>query len=919
MMRRLTLVCLLLLCVGCVAGAAQMELTVTERAGVDRTAEPVTTGVPIAKGELADVKNVRLLLDGKEVPAQFRVAGRWLPDTSIKWLLVDLQATLKANETKTYTLEYGPGVTAAAKPAAVVKINEAGGEYVVTTGAATFHVRKSGPFNLFERVELKGNAELVASRPRGYQGAEVRKLRKMVTRAIPGAKNTGRSHLVTVLSTDAATLEDYTLTFLTDQEYEVVGAKTGNQGRGAYRKNFTSQNRLISIPGNQWLPYARPKKGDTYTFRTIPAGSSFKSEGVFGTKVLEAGPLRSVVQIKGCFGPTTAPAMEFTARYHFYAGSSRVKLLFTLENNDFGGRTNTGNANNCNIGGINCVFFDEMFLRLPLALGAGRKLRLGGAADAAALTTDFDTAVELYQDSSGTPKWNRYRNKKYHPRPNSYVTFKGYKVFSGEVEVATGDQALGWLDASDAKKGVTVAARDFWQNFPKALAADKDGTVEIGLFPARYVGDFAFRSGEHKTHELLFEFHGGAPGPDGNKARAVAFNHPLRLEPAPQWSAKTRALGPLHPFDMTHYKAYEIRNLSFVGVFPEGVRKGASALSRREQMDFYGWMDYGDFAMDFESGSGQWGMKYDMDYHLAQQWARSLNPLWWTVFVQASKHHCDVDVHHQPHYPGIHYVNGGSWAHSQHNEPGHINPNRNRGRFTKDLCFGARGAATRHYLTGDWKARQTVIEQANNALARYMSPQAEPDPSKINRLGWRGDACTLNRLLEGYLISGEQKYLTRARWLIKSCAYDGKPAKHRSTSLWSSTFYMMALARYVEMCPADKDAKAWLLAHLETLYKGSTGPDCMMYAVTPQPDGSVKGRGSTSMYNVMGADALTIANQLTGEKRYFDLARRLFAYGVKNACWKNGPATYVHIHSANGALHGNWFMAADAARRAEGN
>ena len=73
------------------------------------------------------------------------------------------------------------------------------------------------------------------------------------------------------------------------------------------------------------------------------------------------------------------------------------------------------------------------------------------------------------------------------------------------------------------------------------------------------------------------------------------------------------------------------------------------------------------------------------------------------------------------------------------------------------------------------------------------------------------------------------------------------------------------------------------------------------------------------MYNVMGADALTVAYQLTGDQKYFDLARRLFAYGVKNACWKNGPPTYFHIHSANGALHGNRFMAADAARRAEGN
>ena len=895
------------------SGAARVALTVAERAGVDRVNEPVTTGVPFPKGELKDVKNVRLLLDGEEVPAQFRVAGRWLPDPSVKWLLVDLQADLKASEIKTYTLEYGPGVTAAAKPKHAIQIKEDDDGYVVNTGVATFHISQK-TFTLLDRVIIAGKTVLSTTEPAG----ELRKLRKMVTRAIPGAKNTGRSHLVTVFSTDAATLEDYTLTYVTDQEYEVVGAKTGNQGRGTHRKDFKSKGGLISIPGNQWLPYARPKKGDTYTFRTIPAGSSFKSEGLFSAKVLEAGPLRSVIQIKGSFGPTSAPAMEFTARYHFYAGSSRVKLFFTLENNDFGGRTNTGNANNCNIGGINCVFFDEMVLRLPLSLGAKRTACFGRGLTTAPRAVPVDGRVELYQDSNGGAKWNRYQNKRYHPRPNSYVTFKGYKIYRGGEEFLSGDRPPGWLRVSDGKTPVTVAVRDFWRNFPKALAADKDGTVEVGLFPGRYAGDFPFRSGEHKTHEVLFAFHPRAVNLAASLWLSKALDDPLRLEPTPQWSARTRAFGDLQPYDIESYRSYEVRNLSFIGVFPEGVRKGPSALSRREQMDFSGWMDYGDFAMDFEGGSGQWGMKYDIDYHLAQQWARSLTPKWWDLFLAASKHHCDIDVHHQPHYPWIHYVKGGSWAHSQHDERGNINPNRNRGRFTKDLCFGARGAATRHYLTGDWKARMTVLEQADNALARYMSPQAEPDPTKINRMGWRGDACTLNRLLEGYLISGDPKYLTRARWLIKSCAFDGKPTRHRPISLWSSTFYMMALARYVEMCPEDKDARAWLLAHLETLYKATNRPECMMYTITPQPDGSVQGKGSTSMYNVMGSDALTVAYQLTGEKKYFDLARTCFAYGVKNACWKNGPPTYFHIHSANGALHGNRFMATDAALRKRG-
>jgi len=200
-----------------------------------------------------------------------------------------------------------------------------------------------------------------------------------------------------------------------------------------------------------------------------------------------------------------------------------------------------------------------------------------------------------------------------------------------------------------------------------------------------------------------------------------------------------------------------------------------------------------------------------------------------------------------------------------------------------------------------------------------MSPQKHPGPpERNNRMGWRGDACTLNRLLEGYLLSGEERYLERARWQVASCAFDGRPPKHRATSLWSSAFYMMALARYVEMFPDDAAAKRHLLAHIETLRRSVQPEDGIWYTITPRPDGSVVGKGTCSHYNIMAADALAIGYRLTRDRKYIDSARRCFAYGVKHACWKGGPPTYFQVHSANGALHGNVFMVVDSALRAAG-
>lgn len=389
----------------------------------------------------------------------------------------------------------------------------------------------------------------------------------------------------------------------------------------------------------------------------------------------------------------------------------------------------------------------------------------------------------------------------------------------------------------------------------------------------------------------------------------VGGESPLRAEPSANWFAKTRALGWLHPQDKENYPYYETRNLVTVGEIPARSPDKMSLLSQIEAHDFYGWMDYGDVPMDFEASSGQCNLKYDMDYHMAQQYARTLDPRWFGLFAAAARHRRDIDIHHQPHLRGMHFIKGGTWEHSQHGEPGYVNPNRNRAQHTKDLCYGARGTAALYYLTGDWKSYHSSLEIAHNALAEYMSPQSEPNPTRRNRMGWRGDAGSLKRLLEGYLLTGDENLLERARWVIKDCAYVGKPAKHEPVSLWSSTFYMMALHRYVEMFPQDAEAKRYLLAHLDTLYQCSKGETGMMYTITPRPDGTFEGKGTTSHYNVMGADALAIAYRLTGEMKYIETARRCFDYGIRASSWNSDPPAYTQVHNANGAMHGNVFMA----------
>ena len=898
--------------------SAAVKLFLGERLGVPRRGEPVTTGVPFPRDLLTDARSLRLVraADGREVRAQFRVTGRWLPGESIRWVLVDFQADLPAGGGEEYLLEYGPGVTPAKMAEPALRVEEGPEGYMVETGAARFVLSRTR-FTLFDTVTLADGTLLLSGEGADQAGAVLRGVSRMVTRAIPDPGNQGDHHLIYAEASADAPAEDWNLEFLDEENhYRAVGSLVGPDGTGeaTWGKAFRSESGRLILPADAWLVDRQARRGDRFTFSTIPAGSQATTQAVTSSRVCERGPLRTVIEFKGTVGRREARVLEFTAWYHFFAGSSRVQLDFTLENNAHSARTDTGNVTNADIGTPNTVFFDEFALRLPVRVGDDARWTLLGDAESAHLEGSLEAPVELYQDSSGTDFWDRYRDPQYHPRPNSYVEFRGYRVYQGDTVVGEGRHAVGSLGLRGSSGGVDVSVRDFWQNFPKALRVEPAGVLEVALFPGRYQGNFPLRPGEHKTHRLLFQFlPRGRGAPEGADA-ARAFSDPLILEASAEWWAETQALGVLHPYDPEHFGAYEVRNLSTVGVFPEGFTGERLSLPGQiEVLDFYGWMDYGDVPIDFEEPTGQWNLKYDFDFCMLRQYARTGRHEWLSLFRAAAVHAADIDTFHAPHYPELHFLKGGNWAHSLHDEPGHTNPHRNYNHFTRDLAFATRGPAAFYYLTGDWKAYEATRERAENALAPYMSPQEEPTDRPFSPVGERGQACTLDRLLEGYLLTGEERFRERALWCVKESAFDGRvdPDNPLEFSLWSMAFYALALERYVELFPGEELARRSFLAHADVLANSvdPAGKEGAAYTMTLRADGTFAREGDCAHYNIMIADALAHAYRMTREQRYLAAARKAFAYGVVNACWVGGPPTYSHVHSAAGSTHGNVYMA----------
>lgn len=123
------------------APALDVGITIRNHCGVALAGCPVRGGVPLARGVLRDGEGVVLRRgDGQDVPCRVRPTARWY-DGSVKWLLVDTQVDLQAEEA--CQLRLVPGKARGA-PRRAVAVKERPDAIVVETGAARFEFPRVG-------------------------------------------------------------------------------------------------------------------------------------------------------------------------------------------------------------------------------------------------------------------------------------------------------------------------------------------------------------------------------------------------------------------------------------------------------------------------------------------------------------------------------------------------------------------------------------------------------------------------------------------------------------------------------------------------------------------------------------------------------------------------------------------------------
>ena len=518
----------------------------------------------------------------------------------------------------------------------------------------------------------------------------------------------------------------------------------------------------------------------------------------------ERGPLRTVIRASGWFRDEAGNGFgQFIVRIHAFRGQPFVRLEHTFIYTGY-----PENKHHFVYEGLPLPLnetIEEISLELPVGLDdEGRSAAFGD------LKGFFQGAwrepLELWQSSHDA-----------------------FSVLTPTGQMATGQRLLGWLDVADATRGVMVALRDCWQQFPKAFEADPQRSlVTVRLWPRRsgaldlkttaeaYGPDAVARGsafGLAKTHEIYFLFHAGAFQDAHGEAFVRKIQEPSLVRATPEWVADSRALGWLHPNDRAMR-------------FEEGIleRLFDWAVRQRDAFHWYGMLDYGDtltWHRDHDDDGttypiadwypvGRWGW-YNceaMGTHTGAllQYVRTGQWSYFQFGEDLARHIADVDTCHYntvANDPRLRDV-----IRDEYSQPGSMhrhNANHWGGRNEETSHTNIAGLALYYYLTGSWRTLD-VLQEVGQFLAREpitysQHPDIAPQRSIANLI-W--GEVTL------YEVTGDRQHLERAgKWVnrfIESQGADGswletydptsRTWRGKPVNLYMSQYTLPALIAY---------------------------------------------------------------------------------------------------------------------------
>jgi len=445
-----------------------------------------------------------------------------------------------------------------------------------------------------------------------------------------------------------------------------------------------------------------------------------------------------------------------------------------------------------------------------------------------------NTALYLYQDSSGGDNWNS-RNH-IGADGNLMPRFRGYRIYGDTERLAAGLRAEPVAGLRSDRIQVSAALQHFWQNCPSAIGY-RDQELIVGLFPEDSGPCHELQGGERKTQVVWFHY--------GN--RQDALNRIFRpLQPV------------LPPYQYEQARAFpwfsgEGDKAPLEALIQDGLDPDRGFQAKREIIDEFGWRNFGDIFADHESlyqDPGEppfishYNNQYDAIYGFARQYARTGNPRWFTLMDELARHVADIDIYHtesdRDEYNGglfwhtDHYLNAHTATHrtySRHNSTSSI-PGQTGGGPAAEHCYST-GLLYHYFLTGNPDSRQAVLKLAHwirhshegrGGLLEQLLAFKKQDLPALKALlrgiptsphtypFTRGTGNYINTLLDAYLLEPGRDWLHQAEAVIRNTIHPADNIEERhlldAETGWSYLVLLTALVRYLVIKSETKNFDA---------------------------------------------------------------------------------------------------------------
>ncbi|UCF16336.1 MAG: hypothetical protein JSW59_02540, partial [Phycisphaerales bacterium] len=493
----------------------------------------------------------------------------------------------------------------------------------------------------------------------------------------------------------------------------------------------------------------------------------------------ESGPLHAVLRAKGSMrNAERRRKFDFDCRIYAYAGSSEVRMVITLINRQ--GKD------------ADYIPLSAFMLELPTAIRAGECF--------------------FGSEDGGTKRGDLSGN----PEAYIYQMSSNEHVFGGSVEGrGAGKQTkptnIGWGYLSDGRKGVGAAIKWFWQLHPKSVEFARDGTVRVGIYPARHVKPLKIYTGVARTHEVRLCFDSVAVNETAIKGRFAALQRPLRPFAPPKWYCRdTEGLGDHCEAGGTElYGPFADAVAAFDEAFESANRRCQTFRDSRTikgvETDSYGFMGFGDgvhhvwtSGVDVPENISWDGNYYGYPHMMCVQFMRTGNFEYFDNFEAHALHVADVHTVH--HSQRTHLVGGCRYCPPTDHvriDPTNSSDYRTAKVYVSNLFnhHKVAGVIERWYFLRDHRSldvADTVLDYC------YRWTYGDNDYSQPRGPGMIMDFCH-----QGHMLTGDKKWIRRAANVLRM--HKGRELKLS----FQAGIFLEGMRRYYEMS-GDEAALAYL-------------------------------------------------------------------------------------------------------------